>query len=125
MDTPSGRIIAAAAATRDIKTSTGRTLTVRDLSLLDQARIMKAIGPAQSNNIPYNRIACMACQVTAVDGVPYPMPRDAAGVEAASGRLDDDGFAALNIELEQRTRALMQAAADAAAAGEAPAPGNA
>lgn len=113
VQTPSARIIADAQKTKTIVDAAGRSITFRSLSVLDQARILKAIGAAQSENGPYVRLACIALSVMEIDGVPVPRAVNDAGVEAAISRLGDEGFMALSVDMERRAADARQAAEEA------------
>ena len=73
----------------------GRKLTLRKLTVLDQARMMRAIGPVQASNDPYRTLVQLAFMVTDIDGVPVPFPTNEAQIDAAIGRLKDEGYLAL------------------------------
>lgn len=117
---PSAAIIARAAATTELTDALGRVIRFKRLGVLDQARIFKAIGPAQAENGPYVRLATVAASVVAIDGAPVPSPVNDAQIEAAIGRLGDDGYAALQIWFE-RQEEVTRAAAEAALGTAGPA----
>lgn len=96
----------------------GRKLTLRKLNVLDQVKLLRAIGPDQSNNQPYVMIANLAASVSDIDGVPVPMPTKERDIDACIARLDDDGFNALRVHFQQEI-ADAEAAAEAAVAGGA------
>lgn len=106
-----------AVETREITDAGGRKLTVRDLDILTQARMLRAIGPAQSGNQPYVQMVMAACMVTAIDGIPVPFPRDEKTIDAAMVRLGDDGMAAAMVDMIRSVNETM-AAAEAAVEGE-------
>ena len=95
MDTPSARIVAAAAATLQATDEQGRALELRRLGALDKLRLFKALGPVLSQNAPYLGMAMLASSVTAIDGVPVPPPITELQVEQMVGRLGDVGIAAV------------------------------
>lgn len=105
-DSPSARIVATENATRTVTATSGRKFTYRakGLSVLDQAKLFKAIGPAQSENWPYVRTAVIAACITDIDGVPMPKIVNDAGVERAIELMDDDGFAALSLDFDARAK---------------------
>lgn len=113
-DSPSAAIVASASSTTTLTDALGRQIVFRRLNVLDQARILKAIGPAQSENGPYVRLATIAASVTSIDNVPFPAPVNDGQIETAIGRLGDEGFAALVVEFE-RLEKVAKAAAEAAA----------
>ncbi len=95
VDTPSARIVAAAAATLQAVDEGGRALELRRLGALDKLRLFKALGPVLSQNAPYLGMAMLASSVTAIDGVPVPPPVTELQVEQMVGRLGDAGIAAI------------------------------
>ena len=95
MDTPSGRIVAAAAERLRVMDGEGRALELRRMGALDKLRMFKALGPALSQNAPYLGMAMLACSVTAIDDVPVPPPASELQVEQMVQRLGDGGIAAV------------------------------
>lgn len=93
----------------------GRKLTLRKITVLDQVRLLRAIGPAQSSNEPYVNIVTMAASVSDIGGVPLPFPRNEAQIDAAIERIGDEGFVALTVSMKAEIAALEAAAADAIA----------
>ena len=75
--------------------SRGRKITVRRLNALDRLRLFKAAGPTLSQNQAWLGVAALAVSVTGVDGVPFPVPTNEHQIEAAVGRLGDEGIAAV------------------------------
>lgn len=96
----------------------GRKITTRKFNVLDQVKLLRAIGAEQSNNQPYVQIVMMAASVSDIDGVPCPVPTNERTIDAAIARIGDDGFAALMVDMRRQVDAL-EAAAEAAADGEA------
>ena len=94
MDSPSTKILAAAATTETCRDSLGRELVVRRMTALDRLRLFKAIGPVLSQNSLYLGMAMLASMVTSIDGVPIPAPHTEAQVEAVVAKLGDEGIAA-------------------------------
>lgn len=74
----------------------GRKLALRRLGAVDRLRLFKAAGPALSANPGWMGLAMLAVSVTAIDGVPVPVPATEAQVEALVGRLGDAGLAAVS-----------------------------
>ena len=74
---------------------TGRTFGVRRPNALDRLRLLKALGPKLSENMPYVGMATLAYAVTNVDGIPIPQPVNEAQLEAVIARLGDDGLQAV------------------------------
>ena len=95
MDTPSGRLVAAAQAASVAVDAQGRRLSLRRLGALDKLRLFKAAGPVLAQNQPWLGMAVLACSVTAIDDVPVPAPVTEAQIEALVSRLGDDGIAAV------------------------------
>jgi hypothetical protein len=95
MELPSAQIIAAASAELSARDDAGRLLSLRRLGALERLRLFKAIGAALSENPPYLGMAMLAFSVTAIDGVPVPLPGNEAQLEALVQRLGDGGIAAI------------------------------
>ena len=96
----------------------GRKLTTRKLNVLDQVKLLRAIGPDQARNQPYVDIVTMSASVADIDGIPLVIPTNERQIDAAIGRIGDEGFAALMVYMK-REIAAVEAAAEAAADGEA------
>lgn len=103
MDTPSDRLLAAAAQAKVVRDAVGRELALRRLSALDKLRLFEAAGPELSRNDRWLGMAVLACSVTAIDDVPWPMPASKQGVEAMVQRLGDAGIAAVSDALAAET----------------------
>ena len=104
--------------TVEINDSMGRVITMRPINVLDQIRLLRAIGPDQSRNEPYVTLVNFAASVSAIDGVPQPMPTNEKQIDALIGRLGDHGFAAISVYMRAEMQSI-QDAAEAAANGEA------
>ncbi len=96
----------------------GRKLTTRKLNVLDQVKLLRAIGPDQARNQPYVDIVTMSASVADIDGIPLVIPTNERQIDAAIGRIGDEGFAALMVYMK-REIAAVEAAAEAVADGEA------
>ncbi len=92
---PSARLIADAQATGVVVDAAGRRLELRRMTALDKLRLFKAAGPDLAQNQPWLGMAVLACSVTAVDGVPVPMPVTEAQIETLIARLGDEGIGAV------------------------------
>ena len=122
VDTPSERIVKAANATVDLTDSLGRTITVRTLNALDQMRMLRAIGPAQSSNMPYVQMVECVLMATAIDGMPLPTPSNERQIDAGVQRLGDEGMVAVMVHRMQAITAMQDEAEAATGEGEPPAP---
>lgn len=78
---------------RCVQDGGGRVIELRRLSVVEQLRLFKVLGPELSENRAYVGLARVAAAVAAVDGVPVPFPAGEAGIEAALDRLGEDGVA--------------------------------
>ena len=90
----------------------GRKITLRKLNVLDQVRLLRAVGADQARNQPYVEIVTMSASVSDIDGVPVLLPVNERQIDAAIGRIG-----ALMVYM-QREVAAVQSAAEAAADGE-------
>lgn len=93
----------------------GRKITLRKITVLDQVKMLRAIGPRQAENQPYFQLVECACMADMIDGVPLLMPANEAQIDAAISRLGDDGMAAIMVHRMEDLQATMKAAEDAAA----------
>ena len=84
----------------DVRDSEGRVLTLRRLTALDRLRLYKAIGAVLAENAPYLGMALLAISVTAIDGVPVPLPGSEGQLEGILQRLGDTGIEAVAAALE-------------------------
>jgi hypothetical protein len=94
MQTPSERIVAAAAAGEAVTDGLGRVLVLRRPTALDRLRLFKAAGPVLAGNPPWLGMAVVACSVVAIDDVPVPAPANEMQIEALVARLGDAGITA-------------------------------
>src|SRR5690348_4688142 len=97
--TPSGSIVASANAEHETTDIRGRKIKYRKLNALDRLRLFRAIGADDSSNAPFVGMALMAASCTEIDGVPLPFPTRPSEIEAAVGRLDDDGINAITASM--------------------------
>ena len=109
LQTASARIIADAGATAEVTDGLGRKLVIGKMSIIDQARLAKAVGSEHSGNESFMQFARAACCVRSVDGVPYPMPKTPSEVEAAIVRMGDAAYLLVVLQVNK----WMQAASDA------------
>jgi hypothetical protein len=118
--TPSQQIVAAAAPKTEVLTDArGRKIGVRELTGLDQLRMLRAIGPGQSGNTDYGYMVECIMMVADIDGVPLVQPKNEQKIDAAMERIGDEGMAAVMLWRTQRIRAAMKAAEEAADAARA------
>ena len=99
-DSPSSDIVKAARKTWEVRDELGRVIRGRALSVLDQARMFKAIGSVHSDNSAYVRLAMIAFSVSHIDGAPVSTPVNESGVDAAINRLGDEGYVAVQAMVE-------------------------
>jgi len=110
-------------APKVITDAKGRKITLRDLTVMDQMRMLRAIGPAQSSNQPYVQMVTCACMVTEIDGMPIPFPTNERAIDGVVQRLGDDGMSAVMVDMMAEMDRTMKAAQDAVEAGDiAPSP---
>jgi len=110
MDTPSGRLIAAAQSAPEVTDAQGRRLVLRRLTALDKLRLFKAAGPVLAQNQPWLGIAVLAASVAAIDDVPVPAPGTEGQIEALVSRLGDAGISAIATALNTGAGVLDAAA---------------
>jgi hypothetical protein len=71
-------------------------ISYRAMSVLDQAKLMRAVGSDNSSNVSFMGLAMMAAAVVDIDGTPAITPRNLQQVDAAIERLGDEGYVALS-----------------------------
>jgi hypothetical protein len=103
--------------TDTITDAKGRKLTLRKLNVLDQVRLLRAVGPDQARNQPYFEVVTMAASVSDIDGIPCMIPTNERQIDAAIDRIGDDGFGALMVNMRKEIK-IVEDAAEAAAKGE-------
>lgn len=109
--TPSARLVADAEAAQAVQDAAGRVIAVRRLNALDKLRLFKAAGPILAQNHPWLGMALLACSVTAIDGVPYPIPANEQQIEAMIARLGDGGINAVAAAMQDEQRPVDEVAA--------------
>jgi hypothetical protein len=92
----------------------GRKFTTRKINVLDQVKLLRAIGAEQSSNQPYVEIVMMVASVADIDGTPCPIPTNERQIDAAIARIGDEGFAAFQVYTKKVLAELVKAAEDAA-----------
>jgi hypothetical protein len=75
------------------RTSAGKMLTVKRLSVVEKMRLARALGE-HSGNDSYGNFAVVAASVREIDSMPIPFPMTTLQLEATVQRLDDDGMEA-------------------------------
>ena len=93
--TPSAAIVGGAKPTEVLKDDAGRSLAIRKLNALENAKIGRAVGSDAATNQYYMTYALVAAMVRSIDGEPLMFPKTAEHVEAAIDLLDDHGIAAV------------------------------
>lgn len=88
----------------------GRVLTLRKIGVVEQLRMLRAIGPDQSANYNYVHLVECIIMVSEIDGVPLPAPTSERQIDANAQRLGDDGVAAVMIERMKQIKATHEAA---------------
>jgi hypothetical protein len=110
---PSASIVAAANNVSEIRDVRGRVIKWRYPGVIDQARILRAIGPDNAENKPYLAIVLVACSVVSIDGIARPMPTNERQIDASIMALSDDGFSAISVMMD-REKAKSRAEAEEA-----------
>ncbi|MBB3175410.1 hypothetical protein FHR90_003265 [Endobacter medicaginis] len=95
----------------DVTDKKGRVLTIRELSPSAHLDIFEACG-ANSGNHMWTAMALAVCAVSAIDGVPRPMPLKVSDVKARADELGFDGLNAINEAF--RTENIVEADRDVA-----------
>jgi hypothetical protein len=90
--TPSALVLSAGRERLTATDQTNRVLVARRLNALDKLRLLKAAGPALSENQAWLGVAMLAASVVEIDGVPVPLPTTEQQIEGLVGKLGDDGL---------------------------------
>ncbi len=114
MAAASERILAEAGAAPVAVDLQGRRIDLRRLDALDKLRLFEAAGPELARNDRWLGMAALAASVTAIDGVPVPVPGSKSAIEGVIRRLGDAGVAAVAAALAE---VVPDAAATKAIAG--------
>ena len=85
-----------------VKDSLGRSLSIREPSVLDESRLARLMGDS-STNIGYMLgYVTPAAMVIAIDGEPQPFPRTERQMDAAIQRLGREGIGAVMAHLTRQ-----------------------
>jgi hypothetical protein len=87
--------LADANKTLQITDSLGRKLTIRRIGALDRLRLLKAAGPALSQNDAWLNMAALVISVVEINGIPRPTPTSERQIESAISELGDGGLNAI------------------------------
>ena len=79
---------------KTITDSKDRVLIFKKLSILENARLMRACGDASAVDKFFD-LAVVCCGVREIDGVPQPMPKTLNEVDGRIGLVGDEGWAAI------------------------------
>lgn len=102
-----------------VKDSKGRSLRLRTLGVLEQARMLRAIGAAQSQNMPYVHMVECALMVAAIDEVPVAFPQNENQIDSLLKQLGDEGVTAMMVHRIAQIKSTADAEEAAAAGGNA------
>jgi len=75
-----------------VKTSDGHTIALRDLSVLEEMRLLKVLGEFNSS---YYAFCSQVARVSEIDGSPVPIPNNEREIETIAARIGRPGVAAL------------------------------
>jgi hypothetical protein len=75
-----------------VKDSTGRTITLRTLSVIQEMRLLKVLGEFNGS---YYSFCSQVARVSAIDGDQIPVPNSERQIEAVAQQLGKEGVAAL------------------------------
>lgn len=95
----------------------GRKLTLRELDVLDQIKLMRAMG-VNCNIESYQAVVQAAAMVCDIDGRPQPMPLNERMIDGMMTRIGSSGLAAITVHLRKMNEQAM-AEAEAALGGQA------
>lgn len=112
-DKPSDTLIKQNRGQKTVKDINGRTIIYRTLSILDQARLYRAVGSEHSKNGPYMNLMNVAAAIVTIDGDIGPQPTTMSFAEMRMDWLGDDGFMAVLTEVQREAEEDMAEAKDA------------
>lgn len=113
IDTPTQKVVREARPQKTVHDSRGRTIVYRPLSILDQARLYRAIGAEHSGNSAYMNLVNVTAAVVSIDGEPGPPITSMLMVEARMEWLGDEGYAAILTQAQKDADDLMDEAENA------------
>lgn len=93
-ETPSAKLVAAAAKSVDVTDALGRTIVLRKPDVLAQFRMVEALGDSARNQV-YMGMVLPLLFVASIDGEAVATPDTKAEVEALIKRLDEAGIQAV------------------------------
>ena len=107
-----------AAATEIVTDALGRKLTIRDLSALEEIRLLRAIGPQQSDNRPYVELVQAAASVAFIDSKPMIKPTNERQIDMLIEALGDEGIQVVQMRRIVKLNAMYAAAQTAMEAAQ-------
>lgn len=103
-----------AIASEVITDSKGRKLLVQEVGVLQQTRLLRAMGPAQASNQPYYNLVLAAAMVKEIDGTPTRPIASERDIDGAIERLGDEGMIAVQAHLITKMMTTQKEIEDAA-----------
>jgi hypothetical protein len=112
-ETPTQKIVKENRPKKTVMDIAGRTIVYRTMSILDQARLYRAVGPDAARNGPYMNLMNVAAAVISIDGDIGPQPTTMSFAEMRMNWLGDDGYMAVLAEVQRQNEEDMDEAKDA------------
>lgn len=102
-------------ANKFVTDSLGRSISLRKLTPMHQARLVSVVGATNSKNEVYMAgFAIPAAMVAEIDGVPFPLPDSMLQLEAVLTELSDEGMEAIGKSLMEDAKSTQDAKVEAA-----------
>jgi hypothetical protein len=108
--TPSQRIIKDAVAPKILIDATGKKLTIRKLTALDQLKLYRAIGSEHCDNQRVYWMSAAAAGVSHINGVFMPFPKNQDQIDDRMKRIGDEGLAVIMQDQAAEVKVIMDAA---------------
>lgn len=112
---PSEKIVKTNRPTRVVVDANGRKITWRPMSILDEAKLLRAVGAEHSKNEPWMNLVRIAASVVNIDGDVGPQITTMSFAEMRIDWVGDDGYIAIYLENQRDTEERIEDAKEAAA----------
>ena len=106
-ETPTQKIVSESRPKKTVVDSRGRTIIWRTMSILDQAKLYRAVGAENSKNQAYMNLVNVAGAVLTIDGEIGPIPTTMLFAEMRVEWLGDEGYEAILDEVTKEAEARM------------------
>lgn len=113
IESPTQKVVREARPQKTVRDAEGRTIIYRPLSILDQARLYRAIGAEHSKNSSYMNLVNVAAAVVSIDNDTGPPLTTLLMIESRMSWLGDEGYVAILAEAQREADEMMDDAVEA------------